>query len=130
MDFNHCILCWLSDLTQQISHTSWKTTNSFSRSWKCLWILRNQEMSCNKYCLWKEIHLEQKIPWLNIMPVEINFNCSRKEYRYIVMISHVSSNLNNIWWIWQLERVRRRLYHKNVNNRSYTWFITFKFGMS
>jgi len=27
--------------------------NSLSRSWKCPWILQNQEISWKKYCLWK-----------------------------------------------------------------------------
>ena len=95
------------------SHAFWKTlkiTNSFTRSWKCPWILQNQEMSWKQYCLWKQNPL-----WTNKY-----YACRRKKYRYIVVISHVSQNLNKSGWIKQLDGVRRRrLYPKNVNNRSY-----------
>ena len=47
------------------------------------------------------------------MPVE------EKEYVYIILISHVSSNISKRGWFKQLEGVRRRMYNKNINNLSY-----------
>jgi len=58
-------------------------------------------------------HLEQKSHWINIMPVE------EKECRYIIHGLDIPCHLNKSGWIRQLERVRRRLYHKNVNKRSH-----------
>jgi len=40
--------------------------------------LENQEISWEKILFVKEIHLEQKSLWINIMPVEENFDCRRK----------------------------------------------------
>ena len=61
----------------QGSHVSWKTwkiTDSFSRSWKFYKIRKclGKNIAC------ETIHLEQKSPRLNIMPVEENFDCRRK----------------------------------------------------
>jgi len=42
-----------------------------------------------------------------------------KEYLYIVLMSYVGKKINKSGGIRQLEGVRRRLYHKNVNNRAY-----------
>ena len=38
-------------------NVSWKVTNSFSRYWKCPWILQNQEIS------WKNVACRRKIPF-------------------------------------------------------------------
>ena len=65
----------------QGSHKSWKTwkiTNSFSRSWKCPWILQNQEMS-----------LEKILPLRIKKPVNKYYVCKRKEYWYIVLIANL-----------------------------------------
>jgi len=69
----------------------------------------NQEMSWKrpgKNITCEKTHLEQKSPIIHIMPSIIE----EKEYRYIIILI----SMNQI-----TRRVRRRLYHKIVNNRSY-----------
>jgi len=52
------------------------------------------------------------------MPVEKTLIVEEKEFWYIVLITQVNLNLNKSGWIRQLKGMKRRLYHKNVNNRS------------
>jgi len=72
-------------------------------SWKIYYLWKKNKKACEKIlCLKKKTSLVEG-----------------KDYRYMVLMFHVSSNLNRSWWIRQLEGVRRRWYHKIVNNRSY-----------
>jgi len=103
----------------QGSHASWKTWK-INLLWKCPWIWQNQEMSWkNKFVMEMSLNLTKSGNvlkkyhlWMNIVPVEENFDCRRKECWYIVLIYHVSNNFNKIGWFRQLGGVWRRLDHK------------------
>ena len=65
---------------------------------------------------WGKIHLDQKSLWINIMPLEENFDWLKKKK------STSTSGSDS------LEGMGRRLYYKNVNNQSYIKQIWYAFS--